>query len=139
VRRDILEAIIRTVADQGRTVFFSSHLLEEVERVSDEVAMLHDGRVLWSGPLDEIKAGHHRLTLRFETPQAHPPLVPGALSISGAGREWTVICNGARHDLTATVAQLGARIVEEHTPTLNDIFVARVGRKSVTESDVNTK
>ena len=41
VRRDILEAIIRTVTDEGRTVIFSSHLLDEVERVSDHVAMLH--------------------------------------------------------------------------------------------------
>jgi ABC-2 type transport system ATP-binding protein len=38
VRRDILEAIIRTVADEGRTVIFSSHLLDEVERVSDHLA-----------------------------------------------------------------------------------------------------
>src|SRR6185436_11104577 len=37
VRRDILEAVIKTVADEGRTVFFSSHLLEEIERVSDHV------------------------------------------------------------------------------------------------------
>src|SRR5216110_419605 len=40
VRRDILGAIIRTVADEGRTVLFSSHLLSEVERVSDQVAMI---------------------------------------------------------------------------------------------------
>jgi len=43
VRRDILSAIIRTVADEGRTVLFSSHLLEEVERVADDVAMIHKG------------------------------------------------------------------------------------------------
>ena len=35
VRREILEAIIRTVAEEGRTVLFSSHLLDEIERVSD--------------------------------------------------------------------------------------------------------
>jgi len=131
VRRDILEAIIRAVTDEGRTVFFSSHLLDEVERISDEVAMLHAGNLLWSGPLDEIKAGHHRLTLRFEAAQAGPPLIPGALSISGAGQEWTVICNGARQELTAMVARLGARIIEEHSPSLNDIFVARVAQKAV--------
>jgi ABC-2 type transport system ATP-binding protein len=44
VRRDILEAIIRTVADEGRTVFFSSHLLEEVERVADDMAMMFNGQ-----------------------------------------------------------------------------------------------
>ena len=46
VRRDILDAIVRTVADDGRTVIFSSHLLEEVERMSDHLTMLHDGRVV---------------------------------------------------------------------------------------------
>jgi ABC-2 type transport system ATP-binding protein len=130
VRRDILEAIIRTVADEGRTVFFSSHLLEEVERVSDEVAMLHAGKVLWSGPLDEIKAAHHRLVLRFETAQGRPPVIPGALSIDGSGQEWTVICNGMRSELNAAVGRLGARIVEEHSPSLNEIFVARAAQKA---------
>ena len=44
VRRDILGAIIRTIADEGRTVLFSSHLLDEVERVSDHVALLDRGQ-----------------------------------------------------------------------------------------------
>jgi ABC-2 type transport system ATP-binding protein len=131
VRRDILEAIIRTVADEGRTVFFSSHLLDEVERVSDDVAMLHGGKVIWCGPLDEIKASHHRLVLRFETAQPAPPFISGALSVVGAGREWTVICNGARAELKAAVSRMGARIVEEHTPSLDEIFVARAGQKVV--------
>src|SRR5262249_31349186 len=39
VRRDILGAIVRTIADEGRTVLFSSHLLTEVEQMSDRVAM----------------------------------------------------------------------------------------------------
>src|SRR5690348_2046748 len=55
VRRDILETVIRTVAQEGRTVIFSSHLLEEIERVSDHVAMLHQGKIVMCGPLDEIK------------------------------------------------------------------------------------
>ena len=66
VRRDILEAIIRTVTDQGRTVIFSSHLLDEVERVSDHVAMLHQGTLKLCAPLEEIKARHRRVSLRFE-------------------------------------------------------------------------
>lgn len=35
VRRDILRAVIKTITDEGRTVLFSSHLLDEVERVAD--------------------------------------------------------------------------------------------------------
>src|SRR5437899_4492634 len=75
VRRDILEAVIRTVAQEGRTVIFSSHLLEEIERVSDHIAMLHRGRVVMCGPLDEIKAQHRRVTLLFETAQTRPPAI----------------------------------------------------------------
>jgi ABC-2 type transport system ATP-binding protein len=99
VRRDILEAIIRTVADEGRTVFFSSHLLEEVERVADDVAMMVEGKIALAGPLDEIKESHHQLTLQFEQPQPRPPTLAGALRVTGAGREWTFTCNGARPEL----------------------------------------
>jgi ABC-2 type transport system ATP-binding protein len=127
VRRDILEAVIRTVAEEGRTVFFSSHLLEEIERVSDHIAMLHRGKVVMCGPLDEIKARHRRATLHFEVAQAKPPLIAGALSVSGLGKEWTVICNGGRAELPAVAASLGARILEEHAASLNEIFIAHAG------------
>ena len=130
VRRDILEAVIRTVAEEGRTVFFSSHLLEEIERVSDHIAMLHRGKVVMCGPLDEIKAQHRRVTLHFETAQTKPPVIAGALSVSGLGKEWTVICNGGRVQLPAVAAGLGARIVEEHAASLNEIFMAHAGESS---------
>ena len=130
VRRDILEAIIRTVAEEGRTVFFSSHLLDEVERVSDHLAMMVEGRLVLSGPLEEIKANHHQLTLRFDTPQARPPDLNGALSVVGAGQEWTVICNGARSELLDAAGKLGARVVAQRSPSLDEIFVARAGKKT---------
>jgi ABC-2 type transport system ATP-binding protein len=58
VRRDILGAVIRTIADEGRTVLFSSHLLEEVEQVADHVTMINRGRIVLSGSLDAIRESH---------------------------------------------------------------------------------
>jgi len=58
VRRDILGAIMRTIADEGRTVLFSSHLLDEVEAVADHVTMMDRGRVVLSAPLDEVRRSH---------------------------------------------------------------------------------
>jgi ABC-2 type transport system ATP-binding protein len=124
VRRDILEAVIRTVADEGRTVFFSSHLLEEIERVADHIAMVHQGKLVLCGSLDDVKAQHRRITLHFENAQTAPPVFPGALNVTGAGKEWTVLCNGARVEVPAIAANLGARIVGEYGPSLNEIFVA---------------
>ena len=58
VRRDILGAVIRTIADEGRTVLFSLHLLEEVEQVADHVTMISEGKILLSAPLQAIKESH---------------------------------------------------------------------------------
>jgi ABC-2 type transport system ATP-binding protein len=58
VRRDILGAVLRTIADEGRTVLFSSHLLEEVEQVADHVTMIRQGKVVVSAPLAEVKDAH---------------------------------------------------------------------------------
>lgn len=127
VRREILAAIIRTVADEGRTVFFSSHLLEEVERVADDVAMIHKGQVVMCDSLENIKAGHHIITLRFPDPVEKPPEIPGILSISGEGHEWSVLCNGDLDALCKRARETGCEILREDSPTLEDIFVARVG------------
>jgi len=58
VRRDILGAVIRTIADEGRTVLFSSHLLGEVEQVADHVTMIDEGNIVLSAPLDAIRESH---------------------------------------------------------------------------------
>jgi ABC-2 type transport system ATP-binding protein len=63
VRRDILNAVMRTIADEGRTVLFSSHLLDEVEQVADHVTMISHGKTLLSAPLAEIKAAHQHQAL----------------------------------------------------------------------------
>ena len=65
VRRDILGAVIRTIAHEGRTVLFSSHLLEEVEEVADHVTMIARGRIVLSAPLADIKESHRSLSEAF--------------------------------------------------------------------------
>ena len=129
VRRDILGAVIRTVADEGRTVLFSSHLLDEVEYVADQVAFLHEGKLVWNGPLQEIKSQYRFFTLHFPQPCAKAPQLDGALSWEGSGLEWTCLFAGDVESGRHAAAQLGASIVEESEPSLEEIFVARVTGK----------
>jgi ABC-2 type transport system ATP-binding protein len=126
VRREILAAIIRTIAQEGRTVLFSSHLLDEVERVSDHVALIDRGRVVLCDALETVKERHRRLTLRFDEPLLNPPVLLGSTRWEGAGHEWSTVCRGSIAEIQGQLAGQGARIVEEHTPTLDDIFVAQV-------------
>lgn len=67
VRRDILAAVLRTVADEGRTVLFSSHLLDEVEEVADHVTMIRRGRIVLSEPLEVIRESHRSLDEAFHS------------------------------------------------------------------------
>ena len=127
VRRDILEAIMRTIAHEGRTVLFSSHLLEEVERVADHVTMISHGKIALSAPLDAIKESHRHLTVRFAQSRPDPPRVAGVLRWEGGGDEWTAVYCGDSGELQAAVAGWGARIVESRVPSLDEIFVAYVG------------
>jgi ABC-2 type transport system ATP-binding protein len=135
VRRDILAAVIRTIAQEGRTVLFSSHLLDEVERVADHVAMLHKGWLLFCAGLDEVRETHRRVTLRFEAPQIRPPALAGVLACEGAGQEWTALYRGEVGELHQEASRLGARVVEQGTPSLDEIFVAQVGSRPVAVED----
>lgn len=63
VRRDILRAIIKTIAEEGRTVLFSSHLLDEVERVADHIAIIDGGRIIQNDELESLKSRFNRQSL----------------------------------------------------------------------------
>jgi polyether ionophore transport system ATP-binding protein len=59
--------VLDDVRAAGRTVFFSSHVLSEVERVCDRVAIVRAGRLVLTGDVAELRARHRRrVELRFE-------------------------------------------------------------------------
>ena len=125
-RRDILEAIVRTVAEEGRTVIFSSHLLDEIERVSDQVAMIHEGKLIFQGALDAIKANHQALDLTHPSEGGQRPDWTGVLYARQDGAVWTVICSGSAQETADAAQSRGWTITEQRTPSLEELFIARV-------------
>ena len=128
VRRDILDAIVRTVADDGRTVIFSSHLLDEVERMSDHVTLMHQGRVVLSGVLDDVRGSYQRSRVHFVEHFDRPPSLATALALEGGGRTWSVVHSGSLEQFHHSVRALGGEVVESRDATLEEIFLARAGR-----------
>ena len=123
VRRDILGAVIRTIADEGRTVLFSSHLLEEVEQVADHVTMISQGKIALSASLRAIKESHRCVTLHFSEPRRQPPSLTGVLRWDGSGTEWTAVVRGDSSEVKIE----GANVISERIASLDEIFVAHVG------------
>ena len=125
-RRDILAMVVRSVAEEGRTVLFSSHHLDEVERVADDIAMIHEGRLALAMPMDELRTAHQRLVVAFPEGRSEFPAVPGVLHAEGEGKEWAIVCHGDTGATRRVLEEAGGRIEEESVPSLDTVFVAWV-------------
>jgi ABC-2 type transport system ATP-binding protein len=132
VRKDILNAVIRMVADDGRAVIFSSHLLDEVEQMSDYVFMVHQGRLVLEGPLDHVKEQHQLLSVQFGSVRPEIPKIAGILSAEQRGADWSLVCTGARQHILASLGAAGGQVTSSRSASLQEIFVARVGRDRLT-------
>ena len=108
-------------------MLFSSHLLDEVERVADHIALIDAGKVVFSGEMDAVRDRHRRLTLRFSEPRDQPPALDGVLSWDGGGHEWTAVCEGTAGDVQRAAAGVGGCVVEEGVARLEEVFAAHAG------------
>ncbi|MBI2840276.1 MAG: ABC transporter ATP-binding protein [Acidobacteria bacterium] len=136
VRRDMLGAVIRTIAHEGRTVLFSSHLVGEVEQVADHVTMISRGRIARSAPPEVIRESHRCVTVRFPEPRHRPPTVAGVMRWESQDQEWTAVARGGSGELEVAVAGWKARIVAERFPSLDEVFVAHAGEAAAPAEDV---
>ena len=134
VRKDILNAVVRTISEEGRTVLFSSHLLEEVERLSDHVIMIQNGRVALDEALDLLGSSHHFTELRFKENQFSFPDLAETVSSSGDGRSWNVIHQCSPEQFEESIVRFDGEIVSSRHATLEEIFIARVGRVGKSEA-----
>ena len=126
VRRGFLESIIGLIQEEGRTVFLSSHLVHEVERVADRVAVIEQGRLVAEGPVDDVKQSVKRVAVRM--PEGAGPLtgVPGLREEQGSGAQRLLTVVGYGGEQTALIEAQGGRIVEVEDLGLEDAFVAYV-------------
>jgi ABC-2 type transport system ATP-binding protein len=132
VRRDILRAIIKTIAEEGRTVVFSSHLLDEVERVADRVAIITGGRIIHTDDLETLKSSYHRVVFRFGSAPPAPPQLEGYFNWQGGDRNWSACYRG---DVEHAARLANAEIIERSPLTLNEIFLALAGSRGGTKAE----
>jgi len=130
VRREFLESVVRLIAEEGRTVVISSHLLADVERVADKIALLDEGKLRFVEDTADLKARFRRVAVTFPTDPPAALELPGILDIQKDGRRWDIIFDGYTPETLPTLrAGLPSVQVEESGMGLEDIFVALVGSK----------
>ncbi len=128
-RLDVRE-IIGRLRDRGTTVFLDSHLLTEVERVCDRVAIVDRGRVVATGAMDEMTAGHevHVRATGVDAGDLPTDARFGRLEPNDAGIVAVGIEPDAIPDLVAALVAGGVRIhaVEPARRSLEERFLAVV-------------
>ena len=128
LRRDILQAVIRTVVNEGRTVLFSSHLLDEVERISDDVAVIEKGEIIYESSIEELKERFHRVELIFNTEQELHPEIEYCFEWKGSRKIWSTVYHGDLNVLEEKL-KLHEGIIQKRIPlTLTDAFISMVSQ-----------
>lgn len=128
VNAELLENGIRAARNRGASIIFSSHNMNNVEELCDNLVMLKNGRQVLSGTIHEIRESFGRTRLFLESPLSQTELkqVPGVLAV----RE----VNNGTHYLTLEHADVGRQIFDlatqdgyiptfsQQPPTLEQIF-----------------
>jgi ABC-2 type transport system ATP-binding protein len=127
VRREFLENVVDIVRDQKRTVFFSSHILTDIERVADWVGILKDGRLLIQSEVDKLKLRTRKVIARFGT-EPPPELAFGEpLSVRKEGTTLEAVFSEYEDGIPDKLKEMGAAAVEVVDLSLDDIFVEHLG------------
>lgn len=142
-RRDIRDLML-TLKEQGKTMFLSSHQLEDVERVCHRASIIHKGKLRVQGFVDELLAGE---LVTISVANASPrfaerirTLVPDATIVGGAGTLTVNDDAGLIAQILDFIREENARVISiiPKRRTLEDIFVQVVGGRISTEGDIDT-
>ena len=123
VRREFLESMIQIIQRRGRTIFFSSHILGDVERVADRIGILVDGTLRVDCPTEHFKEAIRKVVLEFSgTPPAFPAC-PGVVGSRPVGRTLELVVVGwgdKQREAAESLAPLSLDVVELN---LEDAFI----------------
>lgn len=127
VRREFLESMVDRVAI-GRTVLLSSHQVAEVERVADQIAILHRGKLRLVGPLAELRQRLLQVTLTLRPSQERLSAWPSDIELlchETRGRQMQLVVGGDHARIASHLNQLPeVAEVAIRPSTLEEIFVA---------------
>ena len=125
IQREFL-ALVREAKEQGRTIFLSSHVLSEVQRAADRVAVLRQGTLVAVGGVDELRRrARQRVEVWFDGPAPTEELgaLPELVNQHTEDHRFTALLAGSIEPLLAVLARqhVVSLLVEE--PDLEEAFL----------------
>jgi ABC-2 type transport system ATP-binding protein len=118
--------MVEEVRREGRTVFLSSHVLPEVERLCDRVAIIREGRLVTIEDVGDLHARQVRmLTIHFAGPAPVGVFegLPGVREVHALGDTLELTVAGRLDAVVKEMARFEVVDLESHEPSLEDVFL----------------
>jgi ABC-2 type transport system ATP-binding protein len=137
----LVRNLLRELKEEGRTILLSTHMMGEAEKMADDIVLIHKGKVVLGGGLDEVRSrfGTNTLHIDFDGDGAFLETLP---HVDRA----TIVNNSAELALTdgadpqailqATIGRLRIRRFEVASPSLEEIFIEQVGDETLDATHV---
>ena len=130
VNRDVMRDTILDMKREGRTVIFSTHVMEQAEQLCDQVMMIHRGRLQFAGPLSQIKGGRDfGIQLDYDGNGAVLQKLPELEHLNDSGKSAEIyLRHGAdpQQALRWLIDHVSVRRFDYREPSLHEIFVRTV-------------
>jgi ABC-2 type transport system ATP-binding protein len=132
-RQEVLGALMEVLADERRTVLFSSQNTLDIEQISDQIAFIDRGRIIDSDDKESYLERWRRLRLDLP-PGVSLPALEGVVATATSGRLTVLTTNRFTPALAAACAAAGATVHAVETMSLEEIFVADVQQRREREA-----
>jgi ABC-2 type transport system ATP-binding protein len=124
IRRQFLEGMIQLIQREGRTILFSSHILSDVERVADRIAVIDKGVLRAECSLDEFRQAVRKVRFSFTGTPPEKIEIPGLLHARrGDGELELVLIKTSDEEIERWAVQSGAGEYELQEMNLEDQFI----------------
>jgi len=138
-RRSLLQSMLYVTRQADRTIFFSSHLLSDVERVADRIAVLDGGTLRADCTVEAFRQQIRHFVLKFRGTPPATPEIPGLLESFRTDRELAITLVNVTPETESRLHALQPESIEPAELTLEDAFISYVGERGEKSFFMNGK
>lgn len=137
VRQLFKRLLSEETADRGMTTVISSHNLREIEDICDHIGVLHRGKMMFEGDIDDLRYGIHKVQLIFADGYSEYKLDGlDIVSLNVSGSIVTVVARGTEEEIAQALSKFEMKLYETVPLTLEEIFISEMGERGYDFSKV---
>ena len=120
VRSEVLDVLWELLETGDRTIFYSTHILGDIDRLADELVFLHDGQIVQRSPKDELIAAWGQISFQLE---GDLPALEGIAECASEGSQHRLI-SCAREQTLANLHAAGAQNIQQSPLPIDEVAVS---------------